>query len=65
MRGARGGGFDGDGPFPEAEGRPVCGRGRAEKPKGGVDEPELRLTLATPAGGIETTIGRDRAGLAP
>ncbi len=57
--------FDVDGPFPDVDGRPVFRLRLAEKPKGRVDDPELRLTLATPAGGIETTIRLDRAGLAP
>jgi DsbC/DsbD-like thiol-disulfide interchange protein len=57
--------FDVDGPFPDVEGRPVFRLRLAEKPKGRVDDPELRLTLATRAGGIETTIRLDRAGLAP
>ena len=57
--------FDVDGPFPDVGGRPVFRLRLAEKPKGRVDDPELRLTLATPSGGIETTIRLDRAGLAP
>lgn len=57
--------FETDGPVPDVRGRPVFRLRLAQKPKGRVADPELRLTLATRDGGIETTIRLDRAGLAP